>query len=134
MTWLAILAMSIVAQDLDQIRAENDPPKRATKAMEFAAQKFTDARQLSIDGDFAKMNEALDEMADGTELAAEAIEAKRNVGVMKRAEQRCRDLLRRLDTLKSDLPAGEQASIDPIEKRLHAVQEGILGRIMGKRK
>jgi molecular chaperone GrpE (heat shock protein) len=134
MTWLAMIVLAASGTDLDQIRAEPDPPKRAQKAIDFSGQRLSDARDRASEGDFEGVQAALLQVAEAAELALEATQAKRNVGAMKKVEQKCRDILRRLETLKVDLPVDERDVVDPVEQRVHRVQERILDSIMGRRR
>lgn len=134
MIWLTMLTLATGSIDLERIRAEPDPAKRAVKAIEYASQSLAQARDLVSKGEFDAAQEALGAMADAAELAREATQAKRHISSMKKVEQRSRDLLRRLDTLKLDFPFEDRESVEAIQHRIQKVQEDVLASIMGRRK
>lgn len=134
MTWVAIVLLAAVTPNLDRIRLEPDAPKRAVKAIDYAGLCLTEARERVSAGDFEASHEALARMAEAAELARESTHVKRNVGAMKKVEQRSRDLMRRLETLKLDFPIDERDAVDPIQQRIRKVQEDVLASIMGRRK
>ena len=134
MIWIAIVLLAAGPADLDGIRAMTDAPKRAVKAIDYASQTFTQARDLISAGDFDAAKTALATTAEAAELARDSTQVKRNVGAMKKVEQRSRDLLRRLETLILDLPVDDREAVEPIRQRIRKVQEDVLASIMGRRK
>jgi alkylation response protein AidB-like acyl-CoA dehydrogenase len=133
-TWLALAVLAADPAGLDRIRLESDPPKRAVKAIEYASQCLSRARELVSAGDFDGAQAQLALMAEAAELARDATQEKRHISSMKKVEQRARDLLRRLETLRLDLPFDERDAVEPIEQRVQRVQEEVLASIMGRRK
>lgn len=134
MILLTIVALASGPIELERIRAEPDPPKRAVKAIEYASQCLARARDLVSKGEFDAAQEALAGMAEAAELARESTQAKRHINSMKKVEQRSRDLLRRLDTLKLDFPFEDREGVEAIQDRIQKVQEDVLASIMGRRK
>lgn len=134
MIWLTMIVFAAGSADLDRIRMESDPPKRAVKAIEYSSQCLNQARNLVSKGEFDDAQATLVTMAEAAELARDATQAKRNVGSMKKVEQRSRDLMRRLETLKLDFPVDDRESVEAIHHRLQKVQEDVLASIMGRRK
>jgi hypothetical protein len=132
--WVSILLLAAASLDLDQVRAIADPPKRAVRAIDLAGAKMTEARDHAQAYEFDRARKALDEVAEAAELALEATQAKRNVSAMKKVEQKCRDLLRRMETFKVDLPFDEREWMDPIERRVQVVQEQVLAGIMSRKR
>lgn len=134
MIWMTILALATGSAGLDRVLAEADPAKRAVKAIDHASQTLAQARDLVSKGEFDEALEALGEVAQAAELARDATQAKRHIPSMKKVEQRSRDLLRRLDTLKLDFPFEDRDSVEQIQKRIQKVQEDVLASILGRRK
>lgn len=127
-----LLALTL---DLDAVRAEPDPAKRAVKAFEYSYQQLATARQAALDGDSAKLRELAPTIADGAELAETALTSgKKNAGNLKKAELRCRDLLRRIVSLKQDAAIEDRDPVEAAEKRVHSVQDRLVAAVMGRSK
>jgi hypothetical protein len=129
----ALLVALALAIDLDQVKAEPDPGKRAAKALDYAYERLAEARRLAADQQTEPALAEATNVAVGAELALETLKtAKRNTGNLKRAEQRCRDLLRRLETFAQDLGFDDRPKVKPIAGRVQAIQEEFLDMILGR--
>lgn len=129
-----VLALALAA-DLSAIKAEPDQGKRAVKALDYSFQQLAEARKLVDAGEFDKMKELVPSIAEGAELAQETLSTgKKNAGNIKKAEKRCNDLLRRLETFRQDLPSDDRAPVEQVEKRVHSVQDQLIGLIMRRSK
>lgn len=131
---LLLLATVVTQLDLSQIKTESDPGKRASKAIQYSDQKLSEARQFAADSEFTKMKESLESMAEGVELALEALKIKKNTGNYKKAEVRCREFLRRLETFEIDLPVEERPPAKAVRDRVYNVHEELLSLALGKKK
>ncbi len=133
MICLLLLSFAVTPLDFETVKSESNPVKRTEKALDFSYQKLTEAREHASAGNYEEMGRAVAEIADGADVALESIRAKRNVRAMKKAEQRCRDILRRLDTLRQDLPPAERGPVEKAVARIQEVQERILQLALGRK-
>jgi hypothetical protein len=130
---LALAAAPPETAALEAARAETDPAKRAAKAMDCAAAQLAEARSVTSTGGAEAVIAALARMIEGVELAFETVRGVRKpASIAKRVEIRCRDLLRRLETLIQDLPVDEREGAKPSQDRLRAVQDQLLEISMGR--
>jgi hypothetical protein len=130
---IALLLALALALDLDQVKTEPDPGKRAAKALDYSYERLAEARRLASEQQMAPALAEAANIAVGAELALESLQSgKRNTGNFKKAEQRCRDLVRRLETFAQDLDFEERPKVKSIADRVQAVQEELLGMILGR--
>ena len=131
----ALILVLALAPDLSAVKAESDPGKRANKAFDYALQQLADARTAAAASEFDKVKEISPTIADAVDVADDALTSgKKNSGRLKKAEQRCNDLLRRLETFRQDLPVEERTAIEATIKRVHSVQERFLSLVMERAK
>ena len=92
-------------------------------------------RSAADASDFEKVKTLAPTIAEGVDVASDALTSgKKNVGRLKKGEQRCNDLLRRLETFRQDLPVDERPSIEATIKRVHSVQERFLSLVLDRGK
>ncbi len=131
---LLLFAAASAPLDLTQVKAEPDFGKRAARAIDYADQQLVEARRFAKENDLAKMKEAAEDAAQGTELALETFKTKRNIGRQKKAEMRCREFLRRLETLELDLPVEDRSVVQAVVSRIRSVHEELLTLTLEKKK
>lgn len=131
---LIVLTGMLASVELDRIKQESNPGKRADQAIEYSQQKLATVRELFDTHNQQGLNEALEEVAAGAELALAALDEKRNIGKTKKAEQRCREMSRKLETLKLDLPVEQRDFIEKILERIHHVQDELVKVALRKKK
>lgn len=129
-----ILAGLLSAGGLDQIRQETNPGKRSEKVIQYSQERLTAAREYALADDQKPFQEILEEVAEGAELALSSLEEKRDIGKTKKAELRCREILRRLETLRLDLPVENRAFIEKIMERVHHVQDELVTVALRKKR
>lgn len=130
MTWLMLL----LALDLAAVKAEPDPVKRASRALDYAFEQLAEARKLTTGGSAEALKTTAEQVAAGIDLMVDTFgQAKRRTGDLKKAELRLRDLIRRLETLRQDAPFEERPVIEAVETRARASNEKLLELVMEKR-
>jgi hypothetical protein len=133
MSALMLVAMLWTTVDITAVKAEPDPIRRATKAIDYAFSALQDARRQMDDA--ALFQTSIEAVAQGAELAADSLEeGPRKIGDWKKAEMRVRDLLRRLATLRQDAPIDDRAAVEAVEARVRVANEKLLALVMGRRK
>jgi hypothetical protein len=131
---MTALLLVIVAMDLNSIRNESNPERRCDLALDNANTALDAAKDAFNAGDGAKLQAALDEIADSVDLAYESLagEPHRNAKAFKKAEQRTHLLLRRLDSFRQLVDFEDQAKVDKIRERVSAAHDNLLNGIMKK--
>ena len=135
LAWIPAPAKDQV-QDLEAIRAQRDPKKRARLAWDFAASRLDAAKKLYAGGDWSGTQHALSEMADGVELGHAALketgERPRRSKHYKRGELETQELLRRLDDFLRAMSVEDRTAAEDVRKRVDAVHQTLLLGVMGQ--
>jgi flagellar biosynthesis/type III secretory pathway protein FliH len=134
---LIFLALAASAQDLKSIREEPNPERRSELALENANNAIDTAEDAYKAGQIEKMQAALTEVADSVDLSYESLSAsgknpRRDKG-FKKAEQRTREMLRRLDGFHQMVDFDLRASVEKVRDRVAAVNDNLLNGIMKKK-
>jgi len=132
-------APSPAPPSLEQIKAEPNAERRARLAIDFAAVAEHDAESAYAAADLANVDAQLKTTTDAMELAVSSFEAShktpgRSPAAFKYAEQRSRELLKRLTDLQRRMDAEERGSIDPAIARIQAIHDGWFEGLMGRGK
>ncbi len=129
------------AQELtwDRVKSESDPEKQSQMALELA--------QAGVDGVVEAYRQGLPEQAramlarivEAAELSMTALEAtgknaRSRPKHFKRAEIATRKLARSLESAQRQLLYDERADLDPVIKRIEAINGEILSKIMQTRR
>lgn len=140
MRWLAIVLLSTLlhAADLASIAQEPNLEKRSQLAVEYARTALETASQEYRDGDMAKTEAALHDVAAAVELAYQSLldthkNARRDPKYFKRTEVATRELLRRIDGLAGSMSYADRPVAGKVRDRVAAVHDNLLQAIM-KRK
>jgi hypothetical protein len=130
----ALLIMTL-ALDLASVRNEPNPEHRCDLAIENANTALDAAKDASSASDGAKLQAALDEVADSVDLAYESLagETHRNTRAFKKAEQQTGKLLRRLEGFRQLVDFDDQAKVDKVHERVSAAHDNLLNGIMKKK-
>lgn len=128
--------LGLLFADLAAVRAEPDAEKRSEMALKFAEAQIDTARKAWDDGDLPAFRSSLGEVAEAAELSYDSLDstgkrARRSPKYFKRAEQKLRLLIRRIDGLEKAVGVDERAPVAAASKRLHDVQDRVLNDIMG---
>lgn len=124
-------------EDLDEIKKEADALRKYERAIGFAEASLQQARELSKAGESAKAPEALNRMAEASELSLQALrDTGRKPGKLtkqyKQGEIKTRDMLRKLESLIAALDFSDRAKAESAQMRLTATHEEYLLGIMSK--
>jgi hypothetical protein len=132
---MTALLIMILALDLSSVRNEPNPEHRCDLAIENANTALDAAKDAYSAGDGAKLQAALDEVADSVDLAYESLagEAHRNTRAFKKAEQQTGKLLRRLEGFRQLVDFDDQAKVDKTLQRVSAAHDNLLNGIMKKK-
>ncbi len=134
---IILLALGASTLDLKTIRDEPNPERRSELALENANDAIDEAEDAYKAGESAKMQVALTAVADSVDLAYESLSASvknpRHDKGFKKAEQRTRELLRRLNGFRQMVDYTDQPQIDKIRDRVAAVNDNLLNGIMKKK-
>ena len=127
-----------LAMDLNSVRNEPNPQRRCQLALDNANQAIDAAEEANNAGQTEKMQAALDEVAESVELAYDALVSSaknpRNDKGFKKAEQRTRELLRRLDGFRQIVDFDDRGRVEKTRDRVSAVNDDLLNGIMKKKK
>ncbi len=131
------LALGAFAQDLKSIRDEPNPERRSELALDNANGAIDAAEDAYKAGQIEKMQAALVEVADSVDLSYESLSASvknpRHDKGFKKAEQRTREMLRRLDGFRQMVDFDLRASVEKTRDRVAAVNDNLLNGIMKKK-
>ncbi len=134
--WLAALASPGIAApaDLDKARAERNLDRRARLAMENAALQLRVASAAEAAGDWARVEQALNEIGDSVDLAYESVQATgrnpRNSRQHKDFEIRLRTLLKNLESFRQRLGFEEREQIAPLVEHLEKIHDQVVRDIL----
>jgi hypothetical protein len=117
--WVLWLAGALLGADLAAVKAEPNLEKRSEKALVYAGEVVTAMRAELDRNDVEKIKEQLMEFQAAVDLSVDSLtatgkNARRNPKYFKRAEVRLRDLQRRLETFKRDMPFDDRAVLDGV--------------------
>ncbi|HTP89740.1 MAG TPA: hypothetical protein VMJ34_22490 [Bryobacteraceae bacterium] len=126
------------AAQLDEIKSEADPNRRAEMAVDAAGNELNDARESWNGGDWTKTQVSLSQMKDAVELADSSLEETgkqpRNNHHYKTVEIKLRNLIRRVDAFRLEVDYEQREAVNAVETRLQQVHDRILDAVMTKRK
>jgi hypothetical protein len=130
--------VSIARADLSAVRAESNLEKRSRLALEHADKTLDAARQSYREGDWEKVQTALDEVRESAEIALESLlncgkDAARGSKYFKSAEIKTRELVRKLEAFRQQVSYDEQPPVEKVKSVVQKVHDDILDGIMGKK-
>jgi hypothetical protein len=125
--------------DLTAIRTEPNLERRSELALDYAHTSLDQARDAYHAGNVEKTEMALAELRESVELAYQSLEetgkdARRSPKFFKRAELKTRDLLRRLEGLRTTVGFEDRALVEKVRDRVAEVHDDLLKGIMSKKK
>lgn len=140
LVWLVPATMAAVLRaDLAEVRAEPHPEKRARAALDFAEDALRQARAAYGSGEAQKSAQLLGQVRESVELADESLKKSgkkpgKSPRPFKEAEQKTRDLLRRLKDFKGEMSVDDRAALEPVESKIQQIHDDLLIGILEKRK
>ncbi|MGD0616925.1 MAG: hypothetical protein ABSB67_04610 [Bryobacteraceae bacterium] len=135
-----LLAGMAYASDLDAVKAEPDPNKRAELAADQADRDLDAARTAWQAGDWDKTQAALNQLKEAAELAGASLEQTdkqqqpRNNRHYKTVEMKLRNLIRRVDAFRLEVDYDQRDAVNQVETRLQDLHEKILDAVMTRRR
>jgi hypothetical protein len=136
MVWLLALALAL---DLTEIRSEPNLEKRSERALAYADESISAAREAYKQGKYEDCGAALKEVESAVQLSYESLLAtgknpRKNSKPFKNAEKASREILRRLNGLRDLMSAVDHGLIDPAMKSINDVHDRLVTGIMGGNK
>jgi hypothetical protein len=136
MSWLLML---VLALDLNSVKQEPNLERRSDLALDHANEELDAAREAFNANDAAKMQLALEEIADSVNLSYQSLldtgkDARRSPKFFKRAELKTRDLLRRLEGLEHAVDVDSRTYVNKVRDRVSEIHDDLLKSIMSKKK
>ncbi len=137
---LALAGAAPLRADLNAIRQEPKPEKRAELALVNASAALTAAEDAyKVKGDLGATDAALKEVGASVDLAFESLQAthknpSKSPKHFKRAEIKTRELLRRLTDFRDQMGFDERDVLDKVRASVQKVHENLLEGIMGGKK
>jgi hypothetical protein len=134
---LLLAAVAATAQ-LDAVKSEPDPNKRAELAVDQADRDLDAARQAWQNGDWTRTLAALTQMKESAELADASLEQTtrqpRNNRHYKTVEMKMRTLIRRVDDFRQEVDYEQRDAVKEAETRLQELHDKILDAVMTKKR
>jgi hypothetical protein len=135
------VSLALASQgDLDSIKAEPRPERRAEMALSHAELELKSAQEAYVvKGDIKRTSAALEEVSESVQLAHTALkETHKNPSKspkhFKRAEIKTRELLRRLTDFREQMSVDDRELADKTRAVIQKVHEELLEGIMGGKK
>jgi hypothetical protein len=124
------------ASDLAAIRQEPNAEHRSQKALENASSALDQVRDSYQSSDLDHTRSAVTEVSQSVDLAWESLDgsgkdARRSPKFFKQAELMTRQLLRRIDALRTSMSFEDRPLIERLRERVNAVHEDLIQSIMG---
>ena len=128
---------ALASTEFEAVSAEPNLEKRARRALEFSLTSVDHVLETYQSGNPQAVEDILAKMLEAVELAYASLvatgkAARRRPKHFKRAEIQTRRLLNRLDNLSHNLHFDERAALDPIRRRVSAINSQLLEAIMSK--
>ena len=136
----ALLMLTLFANaacaELTAVRAEQNLEKRAGKAVDHAGSLMESLAKTSESAGWKATLDVVEEITQSVELADESLRAsgknaRKSPKYFKKAELRCRDILRRLDAFIQSASVDDRAPLEKARTRIHQVHDHLLQQIMG---
>jgi hypothetical protein len=137
---ILLLAGIAAADQLDAVRSEPDPNRRAELAVDQADRDLDATRQAWQSDDWSKAQSALEEMKKAAELAYSSLQQTdkqkqpRNNRHYKTVELKMRNLIRRVDAFRLEVDYEQRDAVNQVETRLQELHDRILDAVMTRRR
>lgn len=138
LTLMIIFAAFGLAADLNAVKAEPNPEKRAYLALDNAHQAVDRARQSYAKGKYEEAQSALAEVRESVDLCHDSLrdagkEPSKDKKQFKRVELRTSALLRRLRDFRIEASVQDHPAIDRVITHLEKINDEILEGLFSKR-
>lgn len=134
-----ILAALAFGEIPASVTAELDLEKRSELALKAAETSITDAsKAYNSEGDIGALQMHLTTVEELTRLSLKSLQdtgkpASKRPKFFKRAELKLRSLIRRMDTLATDVSAEDRPRVEAVKKVMSDTHEQLLHDIMSKK-
>lgn len=135
------VSLALASQgDLDSIKAEPRPERRAERALDHADLELKAAQEAYVvKGDIKRTGAALEEVSESVQLAYAALKdthknPSKSPKHFKRAEIKTREFLRRLADFRAQMSVEDRDLADKTRAVVQKVHEELLEGIMGGKK
>ncbi len=133
-----LLAATASAAQLDSLKSEPDPNRRAEMAVDEAGRNLDTARQAWQAGDWDKAQLSLTALKAAAELAGTSLEETtrqpRNNKHYKNVELKLGNLIRRVDGFRLAVDYEQREAVNQVETRLQELHDRILDAVMTRRR
>lgn len=136
---LATFLLFAYSFDLQAVKAEPNPDRRAEIAIDNANTALDRAKKLYADGEYKASQESVFEVRDSVELCAEALKAtgkdpRKNAKQFKKIEIRIQALVRRVKGFAQSVSIEDRAAVVKVQERLEEINDEIVSGIFTKTK
>lgn len=136
LTMLFLFGGVSLRADLETVKKERKPNKRAEKAIKNADKALTTARKAYMEGENETLESALQEVYDSVKLAYESLKStgkdpRKNARPYKKAEIGTRKLLRRLDSFQNEMSYLDRERIEDVIAFVRETNQNLLHDVMG---
>ncbi len=131
---LIVATCSLVSAQsfLAELKAEQNPVKRAEKALLLANAAFDYAHQSYNNGDIHKGDAQLDEMTVALRECVQSLNTAHKAGMYKKAELNVSGLQRRMQGLLDNIGAEERGWAEFTSRKLEEIHDKLLEGVMRK--
>lgn len=135
---MQLAMMMLLLFDLTTVKTEPNLERRAELAMKNADEAVTRARAEYDMGKFAEFKASLQEVHDSVDLCWDSLvesgKTPRKSRGYKRSELIAREMLRRLDALRSHISVVDRDTLDPVRMHVAEIHDKVLNAVMSKKK
>jgi phosphate uptake regulator len=134
-----LVSTALAATDLDWVMAERNLERRSDRALRHAHNVMDRMRETYRSGDWKQVLASLDEILEAVKVARTSLDEtgrnpRRNPKYFKRAEQRTRDLIKRVDGFAAEVNFQEREVVHRLHEQLQKYHDQFLNDVMGRRK
>jgi hypothetical protein len=136
---LPTLTLLLLSFDLDAVKAEPNPDRRAEIAIDNANAALDRAKSLYEKGEYKDSQTAANEVRDSIELCADALKAtgkdpRKNAKQFKKIEIRIQALVRRVKSFAQSVSIEDRAAVTKVQERLEEINDEIVSGIFTRSK
>lgn len=136
---LMLLGAPATWADLTAVRTEPNLERRSERAVEYANEALTAARQAYQEGKLEPFKTQVAEVQAASELSVQSLEetgksGRKHPKYFKKAELAVRMLLRRIESLRQEVSIDDRESMDQLKAKVETVHDRLLQDLMEKRK
>ncbi len=135
---IPLLALLLLASDIEAVKSEPDLERRSELALANADKQIDAAKEAFSGGDEKAQEQALVQVQEFVNVSYDALEhanrAPRKSKYYKNAELKVTALLRRLHSFRDQVSFESREAVDAVIKRVSDVHDELLTAIMSKKK